>query len=68
MAERILSMVQVKSLFDCFDKFTEIFFKVTGGLSSDSELRVNMLELYLQVFRGLREIQKSKISQNSQET
>ena len=35
-----------QTLFDCFDLFTKIFFKITNNISSDSDLRINMMELY----------------------
>lgn len=46
-SERMFTMFNYKTtLFDCFDQFTKIFFTVTNNISSDSELRINMMELY----------------------
>ena len=62
-AERMLTLFNYKTtLFDCFDQFTRIFFAVTGNLAGDSELRGNLMELYQQIFRGLREVQKLKLN------
>lgn len=38
---------------------------MAGNISSDSELRVNMMDLYLQIFKGLKEVQRQK--RNNQE-
>jgi hypothetical protein len=62
-AERMLTMFNYRTtLFDCFDQFTRIFFTVTNSIASDSDLRVNLMELYQQIFRGLREVQKQKLN------
>lgn len=62
-ADRMLTMFNYKStLFDCFDLFTRIFFSVTSSLATDADLRINLMELYQHVFRGLRELQKQKLN------
>ena len=48
------------NLFDCFDQFTCVFFSIASNISCDSELRVNMMDLYLQIFKGLKEVQRQK--------
>lgn len=61
-SERMLTFFNYKTtLFDCFDSFTKIFFDVISNISSQCELKVNMMELFQQIFRGLREEQKKKL-------
>ena len=51
-----------ETLFDCFEQFTGVFFKIASNMPTDSELRVTLLEFYQQVFRGVREYQKATLN------